>query len=209
MQRQEFSEIGLKTIRNENMWIRFGSMWLLGLAVLFLAWCLSFRSLPENILQGSSAVYYVPVKAQNVDMTFMRIFLWNICVGCIPVALGSLVRVKDVPLGYFLAFYHWGMYGILLGTNSFVIPGFGKILPSLTTLFSGSGIYEITAYTLISAATFALYYRTGNASLTLDSADQGKTFLLKLSKAELAFLALAIVVLAVSNYYEAWNIFHI
>jgi hypothetical protein len=208
MQRQEFLEIGLRTVRSESLWIRFGSMWLLGLAILFFTWFLSFRSLPESILKGSSAVYYVPVKAQDVDGTFMRIFLWNICVGCIPVAIGSLARVKGVPLGYFLAFYHWGMYGILLGTNSFVIPGFGKILPSLTTLFSGSGIYEITAYTLISASTFALYYRVGNASVTPDSSAHGKTFLLKLSKAELALIVLAIVVLAVSNYYEAWNIFH-
>jgi hypothetical protein len=32
--------------------------------------------------------------------------------------------------------------------------------------------------------------------------------LLALSKTELTVIALAIVTLAISNYYEAWNIFH-
>ena len=199
----------LKTIRNENLWIRLGSMWTVGFAILFLTWVLSFRSLPEGVMRGSSSAYYVPVKAQDTTMTFVRIFLWNVCVGCIPVAIGSLVRVKGIPLGYLLTFYHWGTYGVLLGTNSFVIPGAGKFIPSLTTLFYGSGIYEITAYTLISSATFALYNRIGNSSRTLDSARKQETFALKLSKTELATILFAILILAVANYYEAWSIFHI
>jgi len=199
----------LKTIRNENLWIRLGSMWTVGFAILFLTWALSFRSLPEGVIRGSSGAYYVPVKAQDTTMTFVRFFLWNIFVGCIPVAIGSLVRVKGIPLGYLLTFYHWGIYGVLLGTNSFVIPGAGKFIPSLTTLFYGSGIYEITAYTLISSATFALYNRIGNPSGNLDSARKQKTFALRLSKTELTTIAFAILILAVANYYEAWSIFHI
>ena len=203
-----FGERKLRTIRNENLWIRLGSMWTVGFAILFLTWVLSFRSLPEAAIRGSSGAYYIPVKAQDTTTTFVRIFLWNVCVGCIPVALGSLVRVKGIPLGYLLTFYHWSIYGVLLGTNSFVIPGAGKFIPSLTTLFHGSGIYEITAYTLISSATFALYNRIGNSSGNLDSARKQETFALKLSKTELATIAFAILILAVANYYEAWSIFH-
>jgi hypothetical protein len=183
-------------------------MWIIGCAILFAAWVLSFRSLPEGIIRGSSGAYYVPVKAQDETMTFVRIFLWNVFVGCIPVAIGSLVRVKGIPLGYLLTFYHWGVYGVLLGTNSFVIPGPSKFIPSLTTLFYGSGIYEITAYTLISAATFALYNRIGNSSGNLDSVRKQKTFALRLSKTELVVIAFAILILAMANYYEAWSIFH-
>jgi len=198
----------LKTIRSENMWVRLGSMWIAGLAILFTAWLLSFRAIPEGAARGSAGVYYVPIKAEDAMATFARIFLWNLCVGCIPVAIGNLVRVKGFPLGYALAFYHWGMYGVLLGTNSFVIPGPGRFLPSLTTLFYGSGIYEISSYTLISSATFSLHDRYGDSSDGLASVGSGKWNFLRLSKAELVLIAFAILILAVSNYYEAWSIFH-
>jgi hypothetical protein len=198
----------LKTIRSENVWLRLASMWILGLTILLLTWIFSFRALPESVARGSAGVYYVPVKAENVMATFARIFLWNLIVSCIPVALGNLVRVKGVPLGYALTYYHWGMYGVLLGTNSFVIPGPARLLPSLVTLFYGSGIYEISSYTLISAATFNLHDRYGDSEEDSVLARKGKWNLVRLSKTELAVLVFAILMLAVSNYYEALNIFH-
>jgi len=199
----------LKTIRSENIWIRLGSMWVVGLVILLLAWVFSFKALPEAVVRGSSGAFYVPVKAEDQMTTFLRVFLWNLCVGCIPVAIGNSVRVKGVPLGYVLAFYHWGIYGILLGTNSFVIPGLGRFVPSLVTLFHGSGIYEISSYTLISAATFNLYGLYSESAGDWAKVRKPKKRLLKLSKTELALIGLAVVILAVSNYYEAWYIFHI
>jgi hypothetical protein len=199
----------LKTIRNENVWIRLVSMWMVGFAILILTWIFSYRALPEGVVSGSSGVYYVPIKAEDVAVTFLRIFLWNLCVGCIPVVIGNFVRVKGIPLGYLLAFYHWGIYGVLLGTNSFVIPGPGKFLPSLTTLFYGSGIYEISSYTMLSSATFSLYSQYGDSGGNWDSTRKHKWSILRLSKIEYAVMAFAILILAVSNYYEAWYIFHI
>jgi len=198
----------LKTIRSENTMIRFGSMWIVGLAILLLAWTFSFKALPESIARGGSGTFYVPAKAENEALTFARIFLWNLCIGCIPIAIGNLARLKGVPFGYILAFYHWGMYGILLGTNSFVIPGPGKFLPSLVTLFYGSGIYEISSYTLISSATFnlhTLYEKSGESS---EPSGERKWRIPKFSKIESVLIALAILILAVSNYYEAIHIFH-
>jgi hypothetical protein len=125
------------------------------------------------------------------------------------VAIGNLVRVKGVPLGYVLAFYHWGIYGVLLGTNSFVIPGPERFLPSLITLFYGSGIYEISSYTLISSATFTFHDRYEKSVGDKTSPEKHRWSPQALSKTELAVIALAIVTLAISNYYEAWNIFHI
>lgn len=199
----------LKTIGSENIWIRLCSMWIVGLVILLLAWVFSFKALPEAVVRGSSGAFYVPVKAEDPTATFLRVFLWNLCVGCIPVTIGNIVRVKGVPLGYVLAFYHWGTYGILLGTNSFVIPSLGRFLPSLTTLFHGSGIYEISSYTLISAATFNLYGLHSESAGDWAKVRKRKKSLLKLSKTELALIGLAVLILAVSNYYEAWYIFHI
>jgi hypothetical protein len=184
-------------------------MWIVGFAILLLTWIFSYRALPEGVVSGSSGVYYAPIKAEDVTVTFLRIFLWNLCVGCIPVAIGNFVRVKGIPLGYLLAFYHWGMYGVLLGTNSFVIPGPSKFLPSLTTLFYGSGIYEISSYTILSSATFSLYSQYGDSGGDWDSTRKHKWSILRLSKTEYAAMAFAILILAVSNYYEAWYIFHI
>ena len=115
---------------------------------------------------------------------------------------------EGVPLGYILAFYHWGMYGILLGTNSFVIPGPGKFLPSLVTLFYGSGIYEISSYTLISSATFNLHTLYEKSCESSEPSGERKWRIPKFSKIESVLIALAILILAVSNYYEAIHIFH-
>jgi hypothetical protein len=137
----------------------------------------------------------------------MRILLWNLCIGCVPIAIGNLARLKGFPLGCVLVFYHWGMYGVLLGTNSFVIPGPGRFVPSLVTLFYGSGIYEILSYTLISSATFNLYSLHEEPSADSESTQKRKWRIPKLSKKELGLIALAVLILAVSNYYEAIHIF--
>jgi hypothetical protein len=184
-------------------------MWTAGLVILLLTWVFSFRALLEGVAQGSSGAYYVPIKAEDAFGTFVRIFLWDVFVGCIPVAIGNLVRARGVPLGYVLAFYHWGVYGVLLGTNSFVIPGPGRFLPSLTTLFYGSGIYEISSYTLISTATFNLAGQYGDSTSDRTSTRKHKCGAPRLSKTEATMIAFAILILAISNYYEAWHIFHI
>jgi len=199
----------LKIIRNKNLWVRLGSMWIVGLAILLLAWVLSYRALPEGVARGSSAPYYVPIQAEDVMTTFIRIFLWNLCLGGVLIALANFFQIKGFPLGYLLVFYHWAMYGVLLGTNSFVIPGPERFFPSLTTLFYGSGMYEISAYTLISSATLNLHGQfEGSSSRNQGTTKKSKWSMPKLSKAEWGVIAFAVLILGASNYFEALNIFH-
>jgi hypothetical protein len=183
-------------------------MWIMGLVILLLAWVFSFKTLPESVARGGSGAFYVPVKAENEALTFVRIFLWNLCIACIPIVIGNLVRLKGVPLGYILVFYHWGMYGILLGTNSFVIPAAGRLLPSLITLFYGSGIYEISSYTMVSSATFNVHIFHEEAGDGSERSGKIRWRFPRFSKIELASIALGILILAVSNYYEAIHVFH-
>ncbi len=197
----------MKTIRSENMWMRLGSMWIAGLVILS-CMGLQFQSPSGGRCSRKLRRVLCPHKGRGRDGDFRSNFSVELFVGCIPVAIGNLVRVKGVPLGYVLAFYHWGMYGVLLGTNSFVIPGPGRFLPSLTTLFYGSGIYEISSYTLISSATFSLHDRYGDSTSYGASVRKHKWGALRLSKTELVVIAFAILILAISNYYEAWYIFH-
>jgi len=198
----------LKIIRSENLWIRSAGMWLIGMAILFATWTLSFRTLPEGIAQGKFVVHYVPIKTEAVATTFIRIFVWNLGVGCIPIFVANLVQINGFPLGYALSFYHWALYGVLLGTNSFKIPGPGRFFPSLITLFRGSGIYEITAYTLISSAIYGLYVYYEDLRPGRRSTKIRKWSELRLSKAELAVTSFAVLLLAASNYLEASRIFH-
>jgi hypothetical protein len=180
----------------------------MGIVILFAAWTLSFKALPESVASGGSGAFYVPLVAENVALTFARIFLWNLCIGCVPIVIGNLIRLRGVPLGYMLVFYHWAMYGVLLGTNSFVIPGPGKFMPSLVTLFYGSGIYEISSYTLISSATFNLHDLHEEPNADSERTQEHKWRIPKPSKTELVLIAVAVLILAVSNYYEAAHIFH-
>ncbi|MEM3665877.1 MAG: hypothetical protein QW222_02200 [Candidatus Bathyarchaeia archaeon] len=198
----------MRVIRSRNLWVRSAGMCLLGMAILFLTWTLSYRALPEGAVQGKLGVYYVPIKTEDAATTFIRIFLWNLLVGCIPIIAANFLQIKGFPIGYILALYHWAMYGILLGTNSFIIPGPGRFLPSLTTLFYGSGIYEITAYTLISSATYNLHVYDEGSFSKQKILGKRKWSELKLSKAELGLIIFAILILAIANYFEAWNIFH-
>ena len=197
----------MKILRSENLWVRSVGVWLVGMAILFIAWTLSFRSLPEGIVQGSFVIQYIPLETEEVFATFVRIFLWNLAVGCVPIVVANIVQIKGFSLGYILAFYHWAMYGVLLGTNSFKIPGLDRIFPSLVTLFSGSGIYEITAYTLISSATYGFYLLDEKGLIGKKVVKTKKWGALKLSKDKLGFIIFAVLLLAISNYFEAWNAF--
>jgi len=194
----------MKILRNNNPLVRFAGLILMGVAILFAAWSLSYRALPERIVEGKSAVYYVPIRTDETVTTFIRILVWNLAVGCIPIAVANLVSIKGFPFGYALSSYHWAMYGVLLGTNSFIIPGPGRFLPSITTLLNGTGLYEIAAYALIASATYHLHLHEEKAKREKTS----RLRALKPSRSESILILLAITMLAASNYLEAWRMFH-
>ena len=167
---------------------------------------LSYTTLPEGAARGAVIASYVPLQAPEPTSTFIRIFLYNLGLAVTSITIANLLKVKGYPLGYLLLLYHWFLYGIFLGTNSFMIPSVNKLFPSLATLFNGSGIYEITSYTIIAAAT----YGVGVSIEGLGSSGKETRLLenFRLSKAELATIIFAILLLAVANYFEALQLFH-
>lgn len=198
--------VKLRLTTNNRIVIRVISLWLIGLAVLFTTWTLSYTSLPEGSARGTVIVSYIPLKAAEVNSTFIRIFLYNLLVAGCSLIIANLIKVRGYPLGYLVLFYHWALYGVFLGTNSFMVPNATRLFPSLETLFYGSGIYEITSYTLIAAATYAV----GISIESLGSSKKESRLLsnFKLSKVEFTVIILAVLLLAVANYLEAWQIFH-
>ena len=201
-----------KTITNENILIRFASLWILGLAILLIVWSFSYTSLPEGSAEVTttvSVVKYVPLTTEEVNSTFIRLFLYNTLVTMLVIFLASLVKVKGYSLGYIIVLYHWALYGLFLGTNSFLTPAATKLIPSLVTLFKGSGIYEITSYTMVAAAAFKVSIPIESVGLKVErgwlvSKLKNKGF----SWIEILTILLAVLLLAIANYLEAWQMFH-
>ena len=165
---------------------------------MFLAWSISYRALPDGILHGKFLVSQIDIVTQELFSTFSRILTYNLFFACLPLILANLVRVKGLPLGYFLVFYHWILYGMLLGTNSFVMPSPSRLLPTLEIIFHGIGVYEITAYTIIAAATYGIadYFCRDQINL------RTKMFL----RSEKIFFVMSLALLILSNFVEALQI---
>jgi len=183
---------------SRNVLTRFLALWTAGFTCMYIAWSISYRALPDGVLCGKFLVNQVQIVTQELLSTFSRILTYNLFLACVPLVLANLVRVKGIPLGYMLASYHWVLYGMLLGTNSFIMPSPSRLLPSIGILFYGIGIYEITAYTLIAAATCSItVYFGGNISdVRIGS----------LLRSEKITLAISFALLAASNLVEAWQI---
>jgi len=187
-----------RVFTNGNVLRRFLALWTLGFVCMYAAWSISYRALPDGILCGKFLVSQVQIITQELLSTFSRILAYNIFFACVPLILANLVRVKGIPLGYVLASYHWILYGTLLGTNSFLIPTPSRLLPTAEILLYGTGIYEITAYTLIAAATYGItaHFEKGLFNARING------FL----RSEKIGLAISFALLALSNFVEAWQI---
>lgn len=201
----------MKLLTSHNLAVRASSLWLTGFTLLYVAWSLSYVSLPEGSVRGTTIAAYVPLTTQEVNSTFIRILTYNLLLAALSIFIANFIRVKGIPLGYLPLFYHWVLYGVFLGTNSFMIPSAAKLLPSLSTLFYGSGIYEITSYTLIAAATYNVgisvefFNEIGGQKGIIEAL---KNVASRITRLEKATVMAAVILLMASNYLEAWQIFH-
>ncbi|MEM2876281.1 MAG: hypothetical protein QXL67_04965 [Candidatus Bathyarchaeia archaeon] len=180
---------------------------MIGFIILLTSWSLSYVSLPEGSARGVVIVSYVPLTTEEVNSTFIRIFFYNLLVAAALITLANLIKVKGLPLGYFALLYHWALYGVFLGTNSFMLPSVAKLFPSLNTLFHGSGIYEITSYTILAAATYNIGFSLEYMSQLKEKGFTEFSKNINLSKSERIAVVSALALLFISNYLEAWQIF--
>lgn len=191
----------MKVLNSSNLLVRIGFLWIIGFLLMFIAWDISYRSIPEGIARGKFLISYIKLDMVKVFVTFTQIFAYNFFLVGLPITLANLVRLKNLPLGYLLSLYHWIMYGIFLGTNSFLIPSASKLTPTLQ-IFNSSAIYEITAYSFIAAST----YRIKTYQMTSRAIFNFKWRIGGLTRSELATFISAGIILALSNYIEASQI---
>jgi hypothetical protein len=179
---------------HRNILVRGSVLWIIGFVCMFIAWSISYRSLPEGILHGKVLISYIEIVKPDFFPTFIRILTYNLFLASLPLIITNFFKIRWLPLGYLLVPYHWIVYGILLGTNSFAVPSPTRLLPSLDILYYGVGMYEITAYTWMVASTYNL------STLLIDKVDR-KTRVFTIG--EMIALILSILLLISSNFIEA------
>ena len=111
--------------------------------LLFGAWLLSETLLPEGILRG----YFSRLFAGRVsEFTWIKILLANL-LPFLGVQFMNLFRVGGHAGGTYVLPLFWILYGVSLGTNSFVFAG-ERVPFSLAILWERTGFTELLAYTL-------------------------------------------------------------
>jgi hypothetical protein len=193
-------------LKSDQVLIRLAALWLICALLFTVAWTTSYYLLPEGVLRGKLLGQYIPIETSHVITTFLRIFGVNLLAGCGLVALANLSQVGDTSLGYQIVTFHAGLYGVLLGTNSFGIPAPARFAPSLNTVLSRSGAFEITAYIAIAAATRGLAIWWQRSWLDWHSEQVGSWREWRFNRAEIAVIVGAILLLAAACYREAVQI---
>jgi len=111
--------------------------------LLFGAWLLSAALLPEGVLRG----YFSRLFAGRVgEFTWIKILLANL-LPFLAIQFMNLFQVSGRPGGIYILPVFWILYGILLGTNSFVFAG-ERVPFSLAILWGRTGFTELLAYAL-------------------------------------------------------------
>ncbi|MEW5705871.1 MAG: hypothetical protein AB1743_03610 [Actinomycetota bacterium] len=115
-----------------------------GLTVLmFGTWLISATFLPEGFLRP----YFSRLFSARVgELTFWRVFLANFLIPFLGIQFMNLFRVRRYVGGIYVLPVFWVLYGLLLGTNSFVFAS--QPIPfSISVLWTRTGFTELLAYT--------------------------------------------------------------
>jgi len=142
---------------HERLYVRFLSLFGIGVAVFMLAWTLSYFILPEGILRGrtGSALLAGEFAASSFIAEWLRIIFVNLMAGSLILLANRIFRYRGIPLGYIIPLTWFALYAVCLGTNSFSIPLQERMAPSLA-VFGRTGPYELAAFTLVAAATYSI-----------------------------------------------------
>jgi len=125
-----------------NRLLRFLSLVVMLTALMFGAWLISGILLPEGLLRP----YFSRLFDTRVgELTFMKILLANL-LPFLGVQFMNLYKGHRWPGGLYILPLFWILYGVSLGTNSFVYAG--QPVPfSVSVLWTRMGFTELLAYT--------------------------------------------------------------
>lgn len=128
------------------------------IALMYATWFLSAALIP----QGFFRPYFARLFSARVgEFTFLGVFLANL-LPFFGIQFMNFFKVGKYAGGIFVLPVFWMIYGLLLGTNSFVFAG--PTVPfSISILWARTGFNELMAYTLSYEATrqWALWEQLG------------------------------------------------
>jgi len=124
--------------------LRFLGLVLALTLLMYGVWFFSARLLPEGLLRPFFVGRFSTVVG---EFTFWKVFLPNLAVGFLGLQFMNLFRVGRQAGGLYILPVFWLIYGLLLGTNSFVFAG-APVPLSLDVLWTRTGFSELVAYTL-------------------------------------------------------------
>jgi hypothetical protein len=139
-----------KTFLSDSLPIRFFSLLIAGALILIISWYIGYYLLPEGVVTTGAPAG--EAAAPNVLLETTVIVGYNLLVMLVIVAIGVLL--PQYPFAYLIPLVWCGFYGILLGTNSFVLPMAERMAPSLA-VFERAGPIEMAAYLLAAAAAYS------------------------------------------------------
>ncbi len=149
----------ISLLTHKRLIIRFLTAWLIGTAVLFAAWFISAAWLPDKFFKFLPGMAISPVECDIGSLSeTIKTFTWNLLLtGGLCIA-ASLFAVGRFPYGYVVPWIIFGIYGGMLGTDSFNCSNpLNSAGLDISILWTRAGFREITGYLFIPAAMANLY----------------------------------------------------
>ncbi|MFO7731521.1 MAG: hypothetical protein R6V86_12250 [Spirochaetia bacterium] len=196
----------IRYLEHEKVVVRFFSLYLLGLALFFVSWTLSYLFLPEGLIRGQLPFTKITgdAAAESLLKEFFTIFGINL-MGFLVIIIGNyILRVRTIAFGYLIPLAWMMIYGLILGTNSFSIPLEEPSAPTLA-VFGRSGLYEMAAAVLLAVATNSISINRSTTFRT-PSKPVPKQERSSLQTEQWVAVAISVLILAGAAFREAYMI---
>ena len=190
---------------NNNIFIRFISLYALGLILFFMSWTIAYYFLPEGLLRniGQLGRLAGDTAASSLHREFIQILLLNMLGFTFILGSNFILRVKNISFGYLVPLAWMIMYAVTLGTNSFSIPMEATMAPSLD-VFGRSGLYEMMAAVLFAVATNTISFNKSETFFTPSKKVPRAERSMK--KEQWIAMSVALLILAAAAFREAYMI---
>ena len=175
---------------NESLLVRIAVLLASGAVLLALAWTSAYFLLPERLLQTGAPAG--EGAAGSLLLEWSRIAGYNLLMLVVIALIGLLL--PQYPFAYLVPLVWCVFYGILLGTNSFVVPMPERMAPSLS-VFQRAGPYEMAAFLLVAAAAYSPARRVADST-------RGH-FLRSVSRAQWVSFGLGFLIILLAAAWEA------
>lgn len=188
----------VKLFDHDKISIRLFSLFHFGLILLFLSWIIGYYLLSEGLLQDIRIINYITRDPSLLESTQEYIYYAVFYIGVFGfILLGNFImKVKYFSYGYLIPLAWMVLYGLTVGTNSFLIPMEEAMAPSLA-IIGQAGLHEILAASIMAVSTYDLniYYAESLSSSSKRVPEKSRPELNKSHKRGIiaAFLVLLIV----------------